>query len=1829
MSLKFVSVPHGDLGQGVDALSSEDSIPEGCSELLVNAEPSPEGYLRKREGYQGVWGFLPVRVRRIDYSAALTNNIRLFLDQSIDLSGIESQLHSRPISVFGRTSSVNTPVNLGSWNAATNTPALADGIGTAGTFYQTPVAGTQNLGSGSQTWASGEWVRYTGATWLRRATNPQGDFPVGIDFAKWYPGFNADARLSLLAGSNTTQLTQSLTQLTSPYVWVGLAESTSPSSLDNSQFLVNNVNIDLASNEVDIFSTLPTALSAFVYFLPVAAVPGVNYLSPPSGSTSVPSNPAPYTTTILASTHGLNTPNIQVQAWDLQGGILRTIDLDAVTLNAADDVTVTLTNHSGSTINLILSLSAAPVANAVQGLTGGIGVITATFTPDTPFTFVTAYTEDLAGVTRTQVLPQSVTYSAATGLTTVTFDVSDSTTAGQFFIYWQSVTVTTNQLTLTGVPVLAAFSDLSPQLTLWGLDHSLIYSSTQAGRGGWVTELDTYRAEAEQFLVAGLGGNLYQGQEASDAVAAQYGIPTLYPRLSGRLASNAQLGPAFQLTGDSTARSRGWVRSDSATEAGFLEASSMVWDSGVGAMRVTLPLVNGAVSGTPINTQDQVTIQGAGYTRFNGTWPITQVTVTTSLVTLWFSVPGVSSGLWDDLYSAAAVGVFTDSFSTATDSGWLPGDLLLTDALPEGLPVTCISATGVASVWQGFTRPALLPAGLIVVGQRTAQVLPLRTLAGIASVTGMVTGDNLQLDSYVRQMRLYGVNARATGGVTLVADGSTATATVTTGDTTSFAIGDRLLLTQAGLFTGEVVVTGIPSTTTFTFDTTLQGSQSGTLQGMTVTLDESLQWQDSIDSSVIAQVPGRWLPLEAPDTSWNETPGPYISYFDSPYDDQPILRSAQVTDSLILNNGVDRPLKLDGSNVYRPGLTRWQPQLFLASAPAATGTITLDPLTVSYSAAATGSGTFYITETGTTAGTENTFPVGTRIKGPGGLITYTVTGVGVTSEATPRGYITVNLPIDATDSGAHTLTQVTSFSYYFRLNAVDANRNVVASAATGSVDWTYAATTSTALRIRLVGLPAFMNTPMDYDRLEVQVYRTKANGVAPFYLLTTLPMSFNAHDGYLDWVDTFSDESLQDLDPVNTALKGAELGTAWSAPLRSKRVTSLGNRLVLANITSDPYLDFRFVDSGAIIASHGGTANLTGLRFLLKRDATDVGTTTDMVNRVGYQLLTGGQIAITGLTGSSGQSFTVTTASPQNLAPGNWVYLFRGNPTSSTNLQTHLMGWWQVHSATASTFTILWPKAPGAFTVIDEVDAVIVATDPKDVPIWIREDYNYQYGVEARYALGQNTSPGTTPAQDATTRRWSNAVNTTQRMVDRSLSSMRTFTPWVLADAGGEFSTGQIVFRQPLASSAVFSLTLPSFTGFNIYVNDVQQFAGTVPTAIEQVRSSRVLVSYQNFSEVFDNPLSPVDSQSDSAIDVNPSDGQEITAVIPFFGDSTFGAAMKDSVLLVFKTQSIYLVNLAAKAAGQNPIQRLESMGLGCTAPNSVAPTRMGIMFANESGVYRIDQSMTVYYMGRRLQRLWREQTNLGELDLMFGHNHSSKSQYHLSVPSLATLVPDTTYTYNNTREYSMQGITNTIQLYSTREGSWTQYVPSGQLGSIGWASLQADSYFASRLGRVLVRRNTGLPQDFRDDDQAISMDAWLRGMDFGDPGVRKDVPWAVVAYRTPAGLPARTGTAVLSSTDLSDEWTPADLTTLAARPLNGATDDLGDTQGNRAAPIRYSFTNKRGVRFQLRFTNSTKDEPVEITQIRYIVAGLTPPLGVRAAASGPNPAAIPPTGRG
>jgi len=54
----------------------------------------------------------------------------------------------------------------GTWNASTNTPTIASGVGVKGDYYVVSVAGTTSI-DGLANWGVGDWITYNGSVWQR------------------------------------------------------------------------------------------------------------------------------------------------------------------------------------------------------------------------------------------------------------------------------------------------------------------------------------------------------------------------------------------------------------------------------------------------------------------------------------------------------------------------------------------------------------------------------------------------------------------------------------------------------------------------------------------------------------------------------------------------------------------------------------------------------------------------------------------------------------------------------------------------------------------------------------------------------------------------------------------------------------------------------------------------------------------------------------------------------------------------------------------------------------------------------------------------------------------------------------------------------------------------------------------------------------------------------------------------------------------------------------------------------------------------------------------------------------------------------------------------------------------------------------------------------------------------------------------------------------------------------------------------------------------------------------------------------------------------------
>jgi hypothetical protein len=67
----------------------------------------------------------------------------------------------------------------GTWDASTNSPALASGVGTKGDYYVVSVAGTTNL-DGIDFWGVGDWAVFNGAVWQRVEGGSETDTDVVV-----------------------------------------------------------------------------------------------------------------------------------------------------------------------------------------------------------------------------------------------------------------------------------------------------------------------------------------------------------------------------------------------------------------------------------------------------------------------------------------------------------------------------------------------------------------------------------------------------------------------------------------------------------------------------------------------------------------------------------------------------------------------------------------------------------------------------------------------------------------------------------------------------------------------------------------------------------------------------------------------------------------------------------------------------------------------------------------------------------------------------------------------------------------------------------------------------------------------------------------------------------------------------------------------------------------------------------------------------------------------------------------------------------------------------------------------------------------------------------------------------------------------------------------------------------------------------------------------------------------------------------------------------------------------------------------------------------------
>lgn len=1598
---------------------------------------------------------------------------------------------------------------------------------------------------------------------LGKTHSTEGDFPITSQNVHWYETFTTTILKTFSAGTHTLSIAQTEHTYVTPYIFVGTTESISQTAADNSVFLVNQVSINKATNDISIqYDNQGPAFQGYTYLSNQAPVAGDSYVSSPiSVATGI------HTVNISSATHGLNNFNIIPKIYQDTGTDLILLTPDSFIITNGD-VSIVLNNGTLSSINIIVILSIAPISNVMNGSVAAGQSVTVTLSNlNSNYIFAACYLEQTLNGPLELAIPDSIIITESSKSAALTF-INSSDTGKNFEIYYKTVNLASNKLTLSGSVITDAYSDNSPELTIYGIAHEELYGTdSRTPREGWVNHIDAYRSTAEDRLISGLGGNLFAGRlRAESDNATQYLMPSYYPDLRSRVLSDITIGPAFIDTSDASTRSRGYIQADTAG-SNFLTIISATYNNNTTdvVFRLDAPnlVINGTLSNiinTSLGMQDRLLVQQMGYKRLNGLFLINDVVAGADYLDISVSIPDIDSSDYDDADAGGQGGVFTDQITLNTDSPFILNDSLSSEVFQNYTALGSDSATVIVN---DVIDELDLPSGLRITASRTGRVIPLRTLTEVKTTENLVRGDMLDYTPVLRKLRVSTVRPNADETVTILADGTSATVSVLS--TEGIKPGDYVLIRNSLLYTGEHEVKAVQSLTSFTFDTELNASDSGTLIGKCITVDETLLISDNINSGNTISVEGRWIPIEAPEDDFNLTPDTYVRYFDyNSYTNQDILRSAMVQDSLYLTNGNDEVLKFDGESLYRAGLFRWQGNLFMTKDSTAQGVIILGNPEISYTANASNHFTVSLAD-------KLVFQIGKKLEDSADGIIYTILDVG---DDGTDAFIYVDKSV-AHSTGTGTLTGVKTFKYYGRLNAVDINNNIIASAVVGADDMVVELGADAAVRLRAIGMPVFDN--YDYDRLEWEWYRTKADTVSPYFKLTSLPLSFNNNDGYVDYIDTYTDQDLTEFDPVSTVLEGAELGTGWSDPLRAKYITSSENRLILANIKDYPTLDTQLVENsfGPITIPVLTASNNN--RWLFRKDNTDTGVSTDMINRIAFQFLdnsTAKTLASTDLTVSSSGVLNVSSVA-HGLTTGSWVYLYHSTVADGNLLD--FAGWYQISIVDADNFRFNTVNARAG--MVKDTDRYITATDPKDLPVLLGTDGNYSM-------FNGNRDINIIPNyQFLAMRRAANAINSCMRKVDTLITGYDGFLGWMTASAGNEFSSGQLIIKVPKVIDTFIELQLPTFTSdFDVFVNSVKRSAGVSAGAVERLFPSRVLASYQNFPEIFDRPTVEADIDSKSVKDINSADGQELTAVIPFFGDSAFGAAQQAGVVVCFKENSIYLYNVLNKFTELESLQKIESQGKGCNAPFSVAPTKDGIMFANESGIYRLGRDMAIQYYGQKYERIWKNTVNRNQLDLITGHHFATENQYKISYPINDELENSQVAVYNHTRE----GVT-------TEVGSWTTY---DNHNSTGWANLLTTAYFATTDGQVFKVRNAGDVSDYRDDAAEINWEAILRAFDFGDAGIRKVFGWVITHYRT---LIEVDSAELNAAADLRTEFQSTDPFEIK-KTVNNT--NFSDLVNKKVVSIRSSLRTRVGNYLQLQYKGACYDLPVEIAGVEVRITG-------------------------
>jgi hypothetical protein len=145
-------------GLGLGNVNNTSDANKPVSTAQAAADLVVQGYAVQRANHTG----LQLAATISDFSTAVDARITAQKGVALGLASLDGS---------GKLTSSQIPASLvgavvyqGVWNASTNTPALASGVGTKGFYYKVSVAGATSL-DGNANWNVGDTVIFDGTTW--------------------------------------------------------------------------------------------------------------------------------------------------------------------------------------------------------------------------------------------------------------------------------------------------------------------------------------------------------------------------------------------------------------------------------------------------------------------------------------------------------------------------------------------------------------------------------------------------------------------------------------------------------------------------------------------------------------------------------------------------------------------------------------------------------------------------------------------------------------------------------------------------------------------------------------------------------------------------------------------------------------------------------------------------------------------------------------------------------------------------------------------------------------------------------------------------------------------------------------------------------------------------------------------------------------------------------------------------------------------------------------------------------------------------------------------------------------------------------------------------------------------------------------------------------------------------------------------------------------------------------------------------------------------------------------------------------------------------------